>query len=127
MIRFLKYILLYPVLLLIVLHTFIPHAFSNALPASSHLKIHKESHSLLGFFGLIFHEKHEKSLHDLNSIRINENPGFSKLFPVSIFLIEEIAFDFIDFLYVSTFNNQSFHFNLPDVLNLTSWRGPPCY
>lgn len=127
MIRFLKYIFMYPVLLLIMLHTFIPHAFSNSLPVTNHVEIHKESHhNLLGLFGLIFHEKHEKNLHDLNTFQVKVLNDFSKPDLTSLFHpgLQEIVF--FNFQSDPNFHREAYHHNLMSVLNLLNWRGPPC-
>lgn len=127
MIRFLKYILMYPVLLLLILHTFIPHAFSNSLPVTNHVKIHRDSQeNLLGLFGLIFHEKHEKNLHNLNTLQVHENVGFSKSFPVVLYNFCMDDFDSPDLLIISIFENRHFHYSFLYVIQQNRWRGPPC-
>lgn len=126
MIRFLKYILLYPVLILIVLHTFIPHAFSNALTADNHLNIHKDNKNILGLFDLIFHEKHDKNLHDLNtrpskykivSIEVNHQ--------VLLICVQVVSNSHINLPYCSTFSDPPELKNELLIAHRNGKRGPP--
>lgn len=125
MIRFLKYIFMYPVLLLIMLHTFVPHAFTNTLTPANESRVLEERQSILGLFGWFFHEKHEQNLHDLNTIQVIKNFELLKLSQGSFFIHSIANFDFIEYVKVNVFNKHRFCYNLLIILNLTNWRGPP--
>ena len=60
-----KYILFRTVLVIITLHTLIPHPHSNELTEKKHLRIHEESNSLIGFIRLAFHESVDENLDHL--------------------------------------------------------------
>lgn len=53
------------VLVLILLHTIIPHPHSYKLTEEKHLELHQNSNSLIGFIRLAFHESDDESLDNL--------------------------------------------------------------
>jgi len=61
----LKYILFRIVLVIITLHTVIPHPHSDKLTEEEHFELHKESNSLIGIIRLVFHESDDESLDNL--------------------------------------------------------------
>jgi len=65
MIKILKYILFRTVLVIITLHTVIPHPHSDKLTEEKHLELHKKSNSLFGIIRLAFHESDDESLDNL--------------------------------------------------------------
>jgi len=65
MIAVLKYILFRIVLVVITLHTIIPHPHSSELTEEKHLELHKKSNSLIGIIRLAFHESEDESLDNL--------------------------------------------------------------
>jgi len=126
MIKASKYILQYPVLLLIVLHAFIPHAHAIRLSSEEHIRIHKKSHSFLGLVNMIFHEKHEDNLHKLYIFQSEEeeaDPGFydnhQAIFIESSFTNGKISSAGIRLKVQRDYINILFFGYLND------WRGPP--
>jgi len=65
MINILKHILFRTVLVIITLHTLIPHPHSEDLTEEKHFKLHKESNSLIGIITLAFHESDDDNLDNL--------------------------------------------------------------
>lgn len=63
--KILKYILFRTVLVIITLHTVIPHPHSEKLTEEKHLELHKKSNSLFGIIRLAFHESDDESLDNL--------------------------------------------------------------
>jgi len=61
----LKYILFRTVLVIITLHTIIPHPHSDELTGEEHFELHKKSNSLIGIIRLVFHESDDESLDNL--------------------------------------------------------------
>lgn len=65
MINFLKYILFRTVLVIVTLHTIIPHPHSEELTEEKHIELHKKSNSLIGIISIAFHESNDESLDNL--------------------------------------------------------------
>jgi len=65
MLKVIKYILFRSVLIIITLHTFIPHPHSDELKEEKHFELHKKSNSLFGIISLVFHESDDESLDNL--------------------------------------------------------------
>jgi hypothetical protein len=63
--KILKYILFRTVLVIITLHTIIPHPHSDELTEEKHFELHKESNSLIGIIRLAFHESDDENLDNL--------------------------------------------------------------
>jgi quinol monooxygenase YgiN len=63
--KILKYILFRTVLVIITLHTIIPHPHSDELTEEEHSELHKNSNSLFGIIRLAFHESGDESLDNL--------------------------------------------------------------
>ena len=63
--KVIKYILFRTALVIITLHTFIPHPHSDELTEENHFELHKESNSLIGIITLIFHDSDDESLDNL--------------------------------------------------------------
>ena len=63
--KILKYILFRAVLVIITLHTVIPHPHSDELTEEEHFELHKKSNSLIGIIRLAFHESNDESLDNL--------------------------------------------------------------
>ena len=63
--KILKYILFRIVLVIITLHTIIPHPHSDELTEEKHFELHNESNSLIGFIILTFHESNDENLDNL--------------------------------------------------------------
>ena len=63
--KILKYILFRIVLVIITLHTIIPHPHSDELTEEKHFELHNESNSLIGFIRLTFHESNDENLDNL--------------------------------------------------------------
>ena len=63
--KVLKYILFRAALVIITLHTIIPHPHSDKLTKEEHLELHKESSSFIGLIRLVFHESDDESLDNL--------------------------------------------------------------
>jgi len=63
--KILKYILFRTVLVIITLHTVVPHPHSDELTEEKHFELHKKSNSLFGFIRLTFHENDDESLDNL--------------------------------------------------------------
>lgn len=63
--KILKYILFRIVLILIALHTIIPHPHSDQLTKEKHFELHKKSNSLIGLIRLVFHESNDENLDNL--------------------------------------------------------------
>ncbi len=61
----LKYILFRTVLIIVTLHTIIPHPHSDELTEEKHFELHENSKSLIGFISLAFHESDDESLDNL--------------------------------------------------------------
>jgi len=61
----LKYVLFRTVLVIITLHTIIPHPHSDELTGEEHFELHKKSNSLIGIIRLAFHESDDESLDNL--------------------------------------------------------------
>lgn len=58
-------ILFHSALLVILLHTVIPHPHSEDLGLKEHHKLHSNSHSIYGVLRLIFHESNDENLDSL--------------------------------------------------------------
>ena len=63
--KILKYILFRTALVIITLHTIIPHPHSDELTEENHFEFHNESNSLIGIIALAFHESDDESLDNL--------------------------------------------------------------
>jgi len=63
--KLIKYILFRTVLIVITLHTIIPHPHANELTVAEHLALHKKSHSLIGIIEIAFHESDDERLDTL--------------------------------------------------------------
>ena len=63
--KVLKYILFRTALIIITLHTIIPHPHSDELTVDKHLKLHKDSNSIIGIIRLAFHESDDENLDNL--------------------------------------------------------------
>ena len=63
--KILKYILFRTVLVIITLHTIIPHPHSDELTEEEHFELHEKSNSLIGIIRLAFHESDDESLDNL--------------------------------------------------------------
>ncbi len=64
-----KYILFRTVLIIITLHTIIPHPHSDELTEEEHFELHQKSNSLIGIIRLVFHESNDESLDNLIFIK----------------------------------------------------------
>ena len=60
-----KYILFRAALVIITLHTIIPHPHSDKLTKEKHFELHKESNSFIGFLRFVFHESDDENLDNL--------------------------------------------------------------
>ncbi len=65
MCKILEYILFRVVLVIITLHTFIPHPHSDELTKEKHFELHKNSNSLFGLIRLAYHESNDDSLDNI--------------------------------------------------------------
>lgn len=65
MVKCLKHILFGTALIVITLHTIIPHPHSYKLTEEKHFELHKKSNSLIGIIRLVFHESNDESLDNL--------------------------------------------------------------
>lgn len=65
MIKFLKEILFNSVLVVILLHTFIPHPHSSEMTEREHIKLHNKSNTLLEIISIAFHESNDENLDNL--------------------------------------------------------------
>ncbi len=63
--KILKYILFRTVLVIITLHTIIPHPHSEELTDKKHSELHKDSNSFIGIVRLAFHESDDENLDNL--------------------------------------------------------------
>jgi quinol monooxygenase YgiN len=63
--KILKYILFRTVLVIITLHTIIPHPHSDELTDEKHSELHKDSNSFIGIIRLAFHESDDENLDNL--------------------------------------------------------------
>lgn len=63
--KILKYIFFRTILVIITLHTIIPHPHSDELTEEKHFELHKDSNSLIGFIRLTFHESDDENLDNL--------------------------------------------------------------
>jgi len=63
--KILKYILFRTVLIIVILHTFVPHPHSDELTKDEHIVLHKKSNSIIGIIRLIFHENNDENLDNL--------------------------------------------------------------
>ena len=63
--KILKYLLFRTILVIITLHTVVPHPHSNVLTQEKHFELHKNSNSLFGIIRLTFHESDHESLDNL--------------------------------------------------------------
>lgn len=63
--KILKYILFRTVLVIITLHTIIPHPHSIELTDENHIELHKKSNSIIGIIKLVLHESDDESLDNL--------------------------------------------------------------
>ena len=65
MYKIFRNILFHSALLVILLHTIIPHPHSEDLRLKEHSIIHSNSHSIYGVLRLIFHESNDENLDSL--------------------------------------------------------------
>jgi len=65
MIKIFEKILFNSVLVLILLHTIIPHPHSDELTEEKHFELHQKSNSLIGIIKLAFHESNDNNLDNL--------------------------------------------------------------
>jgi hypothetical protein len=65
MVKLFKKILFNSVLVVILLHTVIPHPHSDELTEEKHFELHKKSNSLIGIIRLAFHESDDENLDNL--------------------------------------------------------------
>ncbi len=63
--KILRYILFRTVLVIITLHTVIPHPHSDELTNEEHFEIHQKSDFLIGIIRLVFHESNDENLDNL--------------------------------------------------------------
>ena len=64
----LRKILIYTVLVVLLLHTFIPHLHSGEMTDKEHIELHNNSNTLYGFLSIVFHECNDESLDNLKSV-----------------------------------------------------------
>jgi len=125
--KLLNYILFRTVLIIITLHTIIPHPHSEELTREKHFELHKESTSLLGIIRLVFHENDDDTLDHLifaeyegvNKIDFKQTyyPK-SALFNSSSLLVENTAIEKITPWKTNNFEKLLF-------VTLNGLRGPP--
>ncbi|VAV84537.1 hypothetical protein MNBD_BACTEROID02-1609 [hydrothermal vent metagenome] len=65
LIKILRRILFNTVLVVILLHTFIPHPHSDEMTKKEHIKLHNTSNSLYSILKNAFHESNDESLDNL--------------------------------------------------------------
>ena len=63
--KLLKYILLNTVVVIVTLHSVVPHPHSNELTEENHLELHKKANSLIGLIRFAFHESNDEGLDSL--------------------------------------------------------------
>jgi len=76
------------VLILVLLHSFIPHRHADEMSDSEHSFFHQNSDSFIDFFENIFHENDDSNLDDLLFLRSEQNNFQSDHF----FLIYKVMF-----------------------------------
>ena len=124
--KILKYILFRVVLVIITLHTVIPHPHSDELTEEEHFELHKKSNSLIGIIGLAFHESDDESLDNLifaqyESVKkIDSNQKYPE---VSIFDSTTSRIGIIETKKTVKWNTNNFNRLL--FVKLNGLRGPP--
>lgn len=124
--KVLKYILFRAALVIITLHTIIPHPHADKLTKEKHLELHKESNSFIGLIRLVFHESDDDSLDNLiyaqyESVKkIDSKHNYPKvsLFDNTTSIVGKIATEKIVKSNTNNFNKLLF-------VKLNGLRGPP--
>ncbi|WP_418637838.1 hypothetical protein [Winogradskyella sp.] len=65
MFKLIKKILFNSVLVVILLHTFIPHPHSDEMTDKAHITLHRNSNTLFDIITIAFHESNDKDLDNL--------------------------------------------------------------
>ncbi|WP_372795387.1 hypothetical protein [Lutibacter sp.] len=73
MIKIFKNILSNSALVVILLHTFIPHPHSEDMVEKEHIKLHTNSNSIYGILRFVFHENNDENLDSLVFAQYNIN------------------------------------------------------
>ena len=121
-----KNILFNSALVLILLHTIIPHPHSDKLTDEKHFELHQKSNSLIGIISLVFHESDDESLDNLIFAQyegVKKIDSKNKCPKVSIFdnttsIVEKIEAEKIVKSNTTNFNRLLF-------VKLNGLRGPP--
>ncbi len=83
--KLIQNILFKSVLVIILLHIGIPHPHADELTTEEHLKLHKNSKSLLGYLKFAFHEIEDDNLDNLICLESNKTISIDKIITPFIF------------------------------------------
>ena len=126
--KVLKYILFRTALVIITLHTIIPHPHSDKLTIEKHFELHKESNSFIGIIRLIFHESDDENLDNLIFAKYEGVKKIDKKFKypkVSIFNNTQSVIEKRETKKIIKCNTNNFDRLL--FVKLNGLRGPPLF
>jgi hypothetical protein len=114
------------VLVIIMLHTVIPHPHSGELTKEEHFELHKKSNSLFGIIRLIFHESDDDNL---DNLMIAKYESFKKLYlnqnyPTAL-IFKNITSPLEKIETKKTIKSNTFNFNKLLFVKPNGLRGPP--
>ncbi len=124
--KILKYILFRAVLVIITLHTVIPHPHSDKLTKKEHFELHKKSNSLIGIIRLAFHESDDENLDNLIFVKyesVKKTDSKHQYPKVSIFDNTTSIVGKIVAIKIVKWNTNNFNKLL--FVKLNGLRGPP--
>ncbi|PCH52853.1 MAG: hypothetical protein COC22_03485 [Flavobacteriaceae bacterium] len=127
MINVIKQILFRSALVIIVLHTLIPHRHYDEMSKVEHAQLHQNNDDILDLLMLFFHESNDESIDNLVVAEFDVKENFDDTVVSNIFLSSS-NFPFFDTSYfikeliisTSNFSNISF-------VELNGLRGPPSF
>lgn len=123
--KVLKYILFRTALVIIVLHTFIPHPNSNKLTDEKHSEIHQKSSCLIGIIRLAFHENNDESLDNLVSVQLKKSSTFNYKHPKLYSSLIKRQFTIKEKHLKKKSNYTPLHFEALFLIKQIGLRGPP--
>ena len=123
MIGILKHIVFRSILIVVLLHTLIPHRHYDEMSEVEHFELHQNNNSIVGLLEIFFHENNDESLDNLLFAQFNTKESLQHHITSSPLFT--ILLDFFDEekLKLSTRNTESSLTIL--FVKLNGLRGPP--
>lgn len=122
----LKNILFRTVLVVLLLHIFIPHPHAEVLNKETHARLHHNTNSILGLLEIFFHESHDEDLDNLTVVPSEFHKKSGNTFYLSYLTVNSTSFNLVENFStekITINSNKSLYCTF--VLNAIELRGPP--